>query len=100
LRRGAGSPSNTMWPGPWPTYVPSFIVIHPTVWLQYTNVTERTERQTERTGQRTDSIAVGQKLDATSKEYRDYDSILVTLQETVKRITDQILGSSYCSRPY
>jgi len=45
--RGAGSPSNTMWPGP------SFIMIHPTVWPQYTNVTDRTDRQDR---QRCDSI--------------------------------------------
>jgi len=43
---GAGSPSNTMsphrmWPGPRPTSVPSGILIHPTVWPQYTNVTDR-----------------------------------------------------------
>jgi len=25
----AGSPSNTVWPGPWPTCLPSFILIHP-----------------------------------------------------------------------
>jgi len=30
-RRGAGSPSNTMTPGPRPTFVPSGILIHPTV---------------------------------------------------------------------
>jgi len=35
----AGSPSNTMWPRP--TSMPSFILIHPTVWPQYTNVTDR-----------------------------------------------------------
>jgi len=32
--------------------MPSFILIHPTVWLQYTNVTDRqagTSRQTDRT---------------------------------------------------
>jgi len=46
---GAGSPSNTMWPGPRPTYMPSFILIHPTVWPQYTNVTDR---QTDRTEDR------------------------------------------------
>ena len=36
-------PSNTMWPGP------SFILIHPipTVWPQYTNVTDMTDRQTD-----------------------------------------------------
>jgi len=38
---GAGSPCNTMWPGPRPTCMPSFILIHLTVWPQYTNVTER-----------------------------------------------------------
>jgi len=41
----AGSPCNTMWPGSRPTSVPSFILIHPTVWPQYTNVTSRTDRQ-------------------------------------------------------
>ena len=50
---GAGSPSNTMWSGPSPTSVPSFILIRPTVWPQYTSVTDRTDR-TDR--QRTDSI--------------------------------------------
>jgi len=29
-----GSPSNTMWPGPRPTFLPSGIFIHPTVWPQ------------------------------------------------------------------
>jgi len=29
---GAGSPSNTMWPGPSPTSLPSGILIHPAVW--------------------------------------------------------------------
>jgi len=38
---GAGSLSNTMWPGPRPTSIPSGILIHPTVWPQYTNVTDR-----------------------------------------------------------
>jgi len=33
---GAGSPSNTMWPGPRPTFVPSGILIHPPVWPQQT----------------------------------------------------------------
>jgi len=45
---GAGSPSNTMWPGSRPTSVPSFVLIHPTVWSQYTNVTDRqTDRLTD-----------------------------------------------------
>jgi len=38
---GAGTPSYTMWPGPIPTSIPSGILIHRTVWPQYTNVTNR-----------------------------------------------------------
>ena len=39
-----------MWPGPRPTCIPSFILISPTVWPQYTNVTDRTgqDRQADR----------------------------------------------------
>jgi len=40
--KGAGFPSNTMWPGQRPTSMRSFIWIHPTVWPQYTNVTDTT----------------------------------------------------------
>ena len=40
---GAGSASKTTWPGPRHTCVLSFILIHPTVWPQYTNVTDRTD---------------------------------------------------------
>jgi len=36
---GAGSPSNTLWPGPRPTATPTWI--HPSIWPQYTNVTDR-----------------------------------------------------------
>ena len=36
---GTGSPCNTMWPGP----RASFTLIHPTVWPQCTNVTDRTD---------------------------------------------------------
>jgi len=58
LRRGGGSPSNTMWPGPRSTCKPSFILIHPTVWPQYTNVTDRhTYRTDDR--QRSDSAQKG-----------------------------------------
>jgi len=45
-----GSPSNSMWSGP--TSIPSSILIHPTVWSQYANVTQ----QDRQTGQRSDSI--------------------------------------------
>jgi len=42
-------PHLTMWPGPRPTCMPSVILIQPTVWPQYTNVTDRTDTQTDRT---------------------------------------------------
>ena len=50
-----GFPPNTMWPGPRPTRMPSFILIRPILWPQCTNVTDRTDR-TGQTGQRSDSI--------------------------------------------
>ena len=45
---GAGSPSNTMWPELRPTSVPSGILIHPTVWPQYNDVTDRTGQDRHR----------------------------------------------------
>jgi len=45
LSGGAAFPSNTMWFGPRPTSIPSGILILPTVWPQYTNVTDRQDRQ-------------------------------------------------------
>jgi len=52
---GAEFPTNSTSPGPMssPISMPSLILIDPTVWPQYTNVTDR---QTDRTGQRSDSI--------------------------------------------
>jgi len=36
LSGGAGIPSNTVWPGPRSTSVPSGLLIHPAVWPQQT----------------------------------------------------------------
>jgi len=47
--RGPGSPSNAMWPGPRPTCTPSFILIRPTLWPQYTNVIDRQDRTDRKT---------------------------------------------------
>ena len=46
LGRGAGSPTKTLWLGLRPTSMPSFILIYPTVWPQYSNITDRQNKQT------------------------------------------------------
>ena len=43
--------NSTMWPVSRSTCMPSFIFIHPVVWPQYTNVTDKQDRETDRTGQ-------------------------------------------------
>jgi len=48
-------PSNTTWPGPRPTFIPSRTSIHPTVWPQYTNVTDRQTQTDRQDRQRSDS---------------------------------------------
>jgi len=45
---GAGSASNTMSLGPRPTSVPTGILIHETVWPQYTRVTDDRRQTTDR----------------------------------------------------
>ena len=60
---GAGS-HLTQWPGPSPTSIPIGILIHPTVWPQYTNVTRQThiDRQQYDSIRRTILQTVTQKL--------------------------------------
>jgi len=52
--------------------MPSFILIHPTVWPQYTNVADRqTDRQTDRTGQdRTGQDRTGQYIQWSNRIWR------------------------------
>jgi len=57
---GAGSPPNTMWEGLRATSVQSFILIHPTVWPQYTNATDRQIDRTEK--QDNGTIAQGERF--------------------------------------
>ena len=45
-------------PGPRPTKVPSCILIHPTVWPQDTNITDRQDRQTGQTTVAQKSISI------------------------------------------
>ena len=55
LLGGSWVPSNTMWPGLRPTSTPSGILIHPTIWPQYTNVADRQDRT-----EQTDNGPIGQ----------------------------------------
>ena len=63
LLGGAGSPQHNV-PRPRSTGMPSFVLIHPTVWLQYSNVTYRQTRvdigQTGQTDRRTDNGLMAQ----------------------------------------
>jgi len=60
-------------PRPRPTSVPSFILIHPTVWPQYTNITHgQTDRQT---GQCSDSIGQTVLETVTQNDVNFYDKL-------------------------
>ena len=87
---GAGSQSNTMWPGPRPTCKPSFILIRPTVWPQCTNVTDR-QTDTQRTNSigRTVLQMVAQKLISTVWFYEGQRNTDMT--DTKERLSRQIL---------
>ena len=68
-RGRGGYPSNTMWSGLRPTSILSSIglLIHPTVWPQYANVTDRhtyrqTDRQTDRETDRERSHGTGRTV--------------------------------------
>ena len=82
-----GSSCNTMWPGPRSTSVPSGTLIHPTVWRQYTNVTDRQNRQ------RSDSI--GRTILQTAAQKRRELSLLVVMGNREK--LKQVL---FYNRPY
>jgi len=69
LSAGNWFPSNTMWPGPRSTSVPSGILIHPSIQpFGYNTPTSQTDGQDRSTGQRSDGIgrttlqAAAQKL--------------------------------------
>jgi len=85
-----------MWPGLRPTCVPSFIFIRPTLWPQYTYVTDGTgqDRQTDR--QWSDSIGqtvsqtVAQKLILSTYyininvSYKDMFDVSVVMHNNIK----------------
>jgi len=78
---GAGSPFNTTWPGPKPTYMPSFVLIRPTIWPQYTNVTDRIDRHT---GQRSDSR--GQTLFTNGCPKTEFDAWFKILHNRITQL--------------
>jgi len=88
FRGGAGSPYNTMSPGPRPTSVPSGILIHPTVWPQYTNDTDRqTDRQT---GQRCRSI--GRTVNCNGRPIENTSVVLSYTLTTTQKVVLQSNG--------
>jgi len=89
-RGGSGDPSNTMSPGPKPISVPSGILIHPTVWPQYTNVTDR------QTGQRSRSIGRTVTCNCSSKNAKR-ESACNAMPRPRPRDTDD--KSDDCYRP-
>ena len=97
---GAGSPANTIWPGPRPTSLPRFILIHPTVWPQYTNVTDRQQdrrdRQTDRTGQRSDSI--GRTVLQTVVQKWEYYFRTVSLHQNILIVSCAMVLSDFDMR--
>jgi len=62
LGEGSWVPSKTMWPWLRPTCMPSFMLIHPTVWPRYINITDWTDRQRSDSKGRTVLQMVAQKL--------------------------------------
>jgi len=90
-----------MWPGPRPISVPSFILIHPTIWLQYTNITDR------QTGQW--SIAQGEPFykrlpqNYCAAQYLYlylHSTVLVNSQHLPANLLDAILESKLMSFMY
>jgi len=77
-----------MWPGPGPTCTPSFILIHPTVWPQYPNVTDRQDRQRSDSAGRTILETVAQKLVPCRTDDR---FLLSALQALVTLTLDRVI---------
>jgi len=71
----AGSPSNTVWPGPRPTSIPSGMLIHPTIWPQYTNVTDIQNRTDN------DPVAQGKPFYKRSPKNQTYQNKSIQLKK-------------------
>jgi len=99
------SSSNKMSPGPRPTSIASGILIYPTVWPQYTNVTERTDRQRFGSIGRTVLQTVAPKLviDVRSgldmSRGRQYDSRRRSLIATSGIITSRVVCRGITFKP-
>jgi len=73
--------------------VSSFILVHPNVWPQYTNVTDRTDRQTDR--QR--SASIGRTvLQTVAQNFEKFGHVILEICEQTDRQTDiQTRSSQY-----
>jgi len=65
--------------------MPSFILIHPTVWPQYTNVTDSTERQRSDSIGRTVLQTVAQKLCDPSLTHANLSTLETSIAHIIKR---------------
>jgi len=94
LYGGAGSPSNTLWPRTRPTSVSNFILIHPIVWPQYTNIIDRQDRTTVDSIGRTVLQTVAQKLMCITP------TVIVNSQHLPANLLDAVLKSKLMSFTY
>jgi len=76
----AGSPSNTMWPGPRPTPIPSGILIYPTVWPGH--------QRYDRTNRTTVQLSLGRTV---------LQTVAQKLAKTVVDGIETLIGCSTCT---
>jgi len=71
-----------MWPRPRPTCTPSFILIHPTAWPQYTNLTDR---QTDRQDRQRRSDSIGRTVSQTVVQKSTFTKFSAHVSRAVAR---------------
>jgi len=81
----AGSPCNTMWPGPRPTFVPSGILIHPAVW--------RKQTWAKIFGAVPLGVELGPHLNANNTALKDSENAWEKCNKSVKRIVETFTRS-------
>ena len=80
-----------MWPGPRPTSVPSGFLIHPTVWQQDTNITDKTDRQTTVRQHRANRFVNGRPTSQRTAATTSFQSPLYNRPHTVTFQTSKFI---------